>query len=362
MTDLNKKVAVGMSGGVDSSVAAYLLLQAGYDVEGIFMKNWEEDDSEQCNSKEDYEYAQAVCDHLQIRLHLVNFSDEYWVNVFESFINDLKKGYTPNPDVFCNKEIKFKQFYQYAISQGFDMIATGHYAKKCNSKNIELHMPKDKTKDQTYFLYMLNEEVLEKTLFPLDSLKKSEVKSIAKDMGLGLEEKKESMGICFIGKRKFSTFIDKYIKPIEGPIIDYETSREISRHNGLSKYTIGQRKGISIGGIKDSNESPWYVIDKDIDTNTLIVSQNQSPLFYIGEIELGDINMINKEFSNKNIKVRFRHGGNLRDCVLNKKKNKYTITLCEEERGIAQGQAAVFYNGTECIGGGTVISKCLRKN
>ncbi len=362
MSNLNKKVAVGISGGVDSSVAAYLLLKAGYEVEGIFMKNWEEDDSEECNSKEDFEDAQKVCKHLKIKLHQVNFSDEYWVNVFEGFINDLKKGYTPNPDVFCNKEIKFKQFYQYAISLGFDMIATGHYAKRHNSKNIELHIPKDENKDQTYFLYMLNKEVLEKTLFPLENLEKSDVKSIAKGMGLGLEEKNESMGICFIGKRKFSSFVDKYVKPIEGPIIDYDSNKIISSHKGLSKYTIGQRKGINIGGMKESSDLPWYVIDKNIDTNTLIVSQNQSPLFYVGDIELDNINIINDQFDGRNIKVRFRHGGKLRNCTLHYQKNKCIITLHEEERGIAQGQAAVFYNGTECIGGGTVISKCLRKN
>tara|TARA_B100001113_G_scaffold114923_1_gene93646 strand:+ start:1640 stop:2728 length:1089 start_codon:yes stop_codon:yes gene_type:complete len=362
MSNLNKKVAVGMSGGIDSSVAAYLLLEAGYDVEGIFMKNWEEDDTDECNSKKDYQDAQNVCNHLKIKLHLVNFSDEYWTNVFESFISDLKRGYTPNPDVFCNKEIKFKQFYNYALSLGFDLIATGHYAKRISKENMQLHIPKDKKKDQTYFLYMMQQDVLEKTLFPLEDLEKSEVKSIASNMNLGLENKKESMGICFIGKRKFSSFIDKYVKPIKGSIVDYESNKKISNHSGLSKYTIGQRKGINIGGIKDSNESPWYVIDKDIDTNTLIVSQNQSPLFYTGEIELENINIINKEFNNKNIQVRFRHGGSLRRCILNINNDKTTIMLTEEERGIAQGQSAVFYNGTECIGGGTVTSKCLRKN
>ena len=360
MSNLNKKVAVGMSGGVDSSVAAYLLLESGYDVEGIFMKNWEEDDSEECNSKKDYEDAQKVCNHLKIKLHQVNFSDRYWENVFEGFINDLKKGFTPNPDVFCNKEIKFKQFYNYAISLGFDLIATGHYARKKRRQEIQLHIPKDKIKDQTYFLYAINKDVLEKTLFPLENLEKFEVKSIASDMNLGLENRKESMGICFIGKRNFSSFVDKYIKPIDGPIVDYESNKQISHHTGLSKYTIGQRKGINIGGIKNSNESAWYVIDKDISTNTLLVSQDQSPLFYTGEIKLENVNIINKQISNKNLKARFRHGGSLKDCIINE--DKHIITLNQEERGIAQGQAAVLYSGTECIGGGTVISKCLRKN
>jgi len=360
MSNLNKKVAIGMSGGVDSSVAAYLLQKAGYDVEGIFMKNWEEDDLKECNSKRDYEDAQRVCNHLKIKLHQVNFSDSYWENVFEDFISDLKKGYTPNPDVFCNKEIKFKQFYNYAISLGFDLIATGHYARKKREQEIQLHIPKDRIKDQTYFLYAMNKDVLEKTLFPLENLEKYEVKSIATEMNLGLENKKESMGICFIGKRKFSSFVDKYVQPTDGPIVDYQSNKKISHHTGLSKYTIGQRKGINIGGMKTSIDAPWYVIDKDVVTNTLVVSQDQSPLFYTGKIKLENVNIINKELTYKSLKVRFRHGGSLKDCIINKDNNM--ITLNEEERGIAQGQAAVLYSGTECVGGGTVISKCLKKN
>ena len=362
MTKRNQKIAVGMSGGVDSSVAAYLLTQAKYDVEGIFMKNWEEDDKDECNSKEDFADAKRVCQLLDIKLNIINFSDEYWTNVFEVFINDLKKGFTPNPDVFCNKEIKFNQFYKYALSQGFDLIATGHYAKKVNNINPELHSPKDRIKDQTYFLYTLDENVLRNTVFPLEDLSKDEVKKIAIDLGFGLEKKKESMGICFIGKRKFSSFIDSYVEPIKGPIVNYRDDKIIGTHEGLSKYTIGQRKGINIGGLKDSIDSPWYVIDKNADDNSLIVSQDQSPLFYTGEIELGQFHAINKIIDNQSVKVRFRHGGDLRDCIFNIRDNKYIITLKENERGIAQGQAAVLYIGARCIGGGTVISKCLNRN
>jgi tRNA-specific 2-thiouridylase len=362
MTKRNQRIAVGMSGGVDSSVAAYLLTKAEYDVEGIFMKNWEEDDKDECNSKEDFEDAKRVCRLLDIKLNTINFSDEYWTNVFEVFISDLKKGFTPNPDVFCNKEIKFNQFYKYALSQGFDLIATGHYAKKVTNINSELHSPTDRIKDQTYFLYTLDENVLRNTVFPLEQMTKDEVKKIATNLGFGLEEKKESMGICFIGKRKFSSFIDSYVEPIKGPIINYHNNQIIGTHEGLSKYTIGQRKGINIGGLKDSIDSPWYVIDKNINENSLIVSQDQSPLFYTGEIELGQFNAINKISDNQNVKVRFRHGGDLKDCVFSIRDNKYIITLKENERGIAQGQAAVLYIGTRCIGGGTVISKCLNQN
>tara|TARA_B100001093_G_C26780447_1_gene994357 strand:- start:543 stop:1631 length:1089 start_codon:yes stop_codon:yes gene_type:complete len=362
MTKSKQRIAVGMSGGVDSSVAAYQLTQGKYDVEGIFMKNWEEDDQDDCNSKEDYEDAKRVCKSLNIKLNLINFSDRYWTNVFEIFINDLKKGFTPNPDVFCNKEIKFNQFYKYALSQGFDLIATGHYAKKINNKNPELHSPRDKFKDQTYFLYTMDKKVLKNTEFPLEELNKEDVKKIAVDLGLGLEKKKESMGICFIGKRKFSSFIDSYVKPIKGPIINYDNDRIIGTHKGLSKYTIGQRKGIDIGGTKDSIDAPWYVIDKNINKNSLIVSQDQSPLYYTGEIELDQFNAINEISDREKVKARFRHGGELRDCILNFKNNKYILTLNESERGIAQGQAAVLYIGTRCIGGGTVISKCLNQN
>lgn len=362
MTKSRQKVAVGMSGGVDSSVAAYKLIQEGYDVEGIFMKNWEEDDGDECNSKDDYKDAARVSKLLNIKLNLVNFSDKYWTNVFEVFVDDLKKGFTPNPDIFCNREIKFNQFYKYAKTLGFDLIATGHYAKKQTGERIELHMPKDKSKDQTYFLYTLKEKILKDILFPLEDLYKDEVKKIANELDLGLDNKKESMGICFIGKRKFSRFIDSYVQPVCGPIINYENKEKIGIHNGLSKYTIGQRKGINIGGMKDSEDSPWYVIDKDIENNSLTVSQNQSPLFYSGEIELSDFSSINKAYDNQDIKVRFRHGGALKKGKLNIKDNVYTITLYEKERGIAKGQAAVIYSGTECIGGGTVVSKCLSVN
>ena len=362
MTVSKEKVAVGMSGGVDSSIAAYLLSESGYQVKGIFMKNWEEDDGDNCSSREDYEDAMRVCKNLGIELNLVNFSDKYWTNVFESFIAELKKGYTPNPDVFCNKEIKFKQYYEYAMSLNFDLIATGHYARKVNKEEPELHIPKDSLKDQTYFLYMINQNVLTNTLFPLQELKKDDVKIIANDLKLELNHKKESMGICFIGKRKFSNFIDKYIEPIRGDIINFNTGEKIGHHAGLSKYTIGQRKGINIGGMQNSLDSPWYVIDKDIKQNSLYVSQNQSPLFYSGEIELINTNFINKSFNNDNIKVRFRHGGMLRDCDLKIANERCIINLKDTERGIAPGQAAVIYQGTRCLGGGVVKTKCLNKN
>ena len=355
------KVALGMSGGIDSSISAYLLSEAGYEVEGFFMKNWEEDDDNGCTSKKDYEDAIKICNKLGIKLNLVNFSDKYWSNVFEKFLAELKKGFTPNPDIFCNKEIKFKLYYDYAMSLGFDYIATGHYAKKLNLTEPQLHIPKDRIKDQTYFLYTLNEKVLKNTIFPLEEMEKNEVKKIEKKLNFGLERKKESMGICFIGNKKFTSFIDRYIKPEEGNIVDYRSKKIIGTHEGLNKYTIGQRKGIKIGGMRDKEELAWYVIDKNIDDNILIVSQDQAPLLYSGEIELNDFNLINKDYKKNNIRARFRHGGQLRACEFKVIDQKYIIRLKESERAIAPGQSAVLYNDTHCIGGGIITSKCLNK-
>ena len=361
MVSSKGKVALGMSGGIDSSISAYLLSEAGYEVEGIFMKNWEEDDDDGCTSKKDYEDAIKVCNKLGIKLNLVNFSDKYWSDVFEKFIDELKKGFTPNPDIFCNKEIKFKRYYEYAMSLGFDHIATGHYAKKLNFSQPQLHIPKDRIKDQTYFLYTLNEKVLNNTIFPLEEMEKNEVKKIEKKLNFGLERKKESMGICFIGNKKFTSFIDKYIKPEEGDIVDYKSKKIIGTHEGLNKYTIGQRKGIRIGGMKDKEELAWYVIDKNINDNILIVSQDQTPLLYSGEIELTDFNLINKDYKKNDIRARFRHGGQLRACDFKIIDQKYIIRLNESERAIAPGQSAVLYSDTHCIGGGIVTSKCLNK-
>ena len=355
------KVALGMSGGIDSSISAYLLSEAGYEVEGFFMKNWEEDDDDGCTSKKDYEDAVMICNKLGIKLNLVNFSDKYWSDVFEKFLVELKKGFTPNPDIFCNKEIKFKRYYDYAMSLGFDYIATGHYAKKLNLSQPQLRIPKDRIKDQTYFLYTLNEMVLNNTIFPLEEMEKNEVKKIEKKLNFGLERKKESMGICFIGNKKFTSFIDRYIKPEEGNIVDYKSKKIIGTHEGLNKYTIGQRKGIGIGGMKDREELAWYVIDKNIDHNILIVSQDQTPLLYSGEIELNDFNLINKDYKKNNIRARFRHGGQLRACDFKIIDQKYIITLNESERAVAPGQSVVLYNDTHCIGGGIVKSKCLNK-
>ena len=356
-----KKIIVGMSGGVDSSITAALLKDEGHDLSALFMKNWEEDDQDDCSSKKDYEDAKRICKKLNIKLNSINFSDKYWDLVFKRFLLELENGFTPNPDIYCNKEIKFNYFLKYALSLGADKIATGHYAKIIEGNGqISLNMPKDKFKDQTYFLYMLNQEILKDLLFPLEDLNKNEVKSIAKDLDIPLSEKKESMGICFIGKKNFTNFIDKYIENKPGNICSRENII-LGRHTGLFNYTIGQRKGIKIGGHKDFDEKPWFVIDKDMRNNILIVTQNEKELMYQGEIKIDEINWIHKVPSTDeyHCMARFRHGGKLVPIKIYPKEDK--IILCKSERAVTPGQSAVFYDGDKCLGGGIIRKLCSKK-
>ena len=270
-----KKVIVGMSGGVDSSVSAWLLLQQGYQVEGLFMKNWEEDDGEEyCTAAEDLADAQAVCDKLGIPLHKINFAAEYWDNVFEHFLGEYKAGRTPNPDILCNKEIKFKAFLEFAAEDlGADLIATGHYVRRqdVNGKS-QLLRGLDTNKDQSYFLYALSHQQIAQSLFPVGELEKPEVRRIAEQLDLITARKKDSTGICFIGERKFRDFLGRYLPARPGPI-ESTDGQVLGQHQGLMYHTLGQRKGLGIGGLKDSNDDPWYVVDKDLTGNRLIVAQ-----------------------------------------------------------------------------------------
>ena len=271
---LNKHVIVGMSGGVDSSIAAFLLRESGYHVEGLFMKNWEEDDeTEYCTAKVDLADAQSVCNKLGINLHTANFASEYWDNVFEHFLSEYRAGRTPNPDILCNREIKFKAFLEYASELGADYIATGHYARKKQLPE-EIHLLKalDNNKDQSYFLCEVNETCLQRTLFPLGELSKGKVRELAKELDLSTHDKKDSTGICFIGERKFKDFLERYL-PSQPGIIQTQTGEEIGTHTGLMFYTYGQRQGLGIGGIRNKPEAAWYVIDKDMEKNILIVAQ-----------------------------------------------------------------------------------------
>ena len=351
-----KNVAIAMSGGVDSSISAVLLKEMGYRVTGIFMKNWEEDDDDNnCNVADDYKDAKRVADKLGINLLTVNFSDKYWQLVFQRLIDGLLSGITPNPDIFCNKEIKFKYFYQHILSLGYDQLATGHYAKVENEDNkFKLKVANDWSKDQTYFLYMLQQDVLKNIIFPLENITKVEVKKIAKEFDLKISEKKESMGICFIGKKNFTKFIKQYLKDNPGDILD-EFGNIIGQHLGLFNYTIGQRKGLGIGGISDTNNNPWFVLSKDVSSNNLVVTQDEKKLLYKGKLLLSSTSWVHDApIANEKYSARFRHGGRLVPVLIEEINKRYYVILEEYERAVTIGQSAVIYRDNECLGGGII--------
>ena len=347
------KVLVGISGGVDSSVSAYILQKQGYEVHGLFMKNWEDDDgSPYCSIKEDFMDAVFVADQLNIPLYEINFAKEYRERVFSYFLTELEEGRTPNPDILCNKEIKFKEFYDYAISNNYDYIATGHYAQTDKSKLLKAY---DSNKDQTYFLHAIDKKVLDKTLFPIGNIDKDQVRKIAKDKQLITSEKKDSTGICFIGERPFPDFISNYLKEKNGMIVD-EKGNELGEHKGLQYYTLGQRQGIGIGGQKGSENSPWYVASKNIDSNTLIVVQgNTHPLLFSTELITRNKFLINhnidEEF-NGTAKVRYRQKD--QECNIKISEDKITVNFKNPQRAVTPGQSVVIYKDDECLGGGEI--------
>ncbi len=362
---MKKKVIIGLSGGVDSSVSAYLLLQKGYKVEGLFMKNWEQDDSEQyCPAAIDLADAQSVCEQLGITLHTVNFAKQYWDNVFSNFLDEYAKFRTPNPDVLCNKEIKFKLFYEHAKNLGADFIATGHYAKISRKDNIAgLYKAKDRSKDQTYFLHAIDKKVLEDTIFPLGEHLKSEVRTIARKLNLQNHAKKDSTGICFIGERRFKTFLNEYMLAKPGTIISSE-GQVLGEHDGLMFYTLGQRQGLNIGGLKDSTSEPWYVVNKDVKTNKLIVAQGKNhPLLFATGLICEPIHwLINEEKVELPMtcyaKTRYRQEDQA--CVISPAdNNKHYVMFSEPQRAITPGQYVVFYQKNQCLGG-AVIDKIIR--
>lgn len=360
MSETAKKVIVGMSGGVDSSVSAWLLQQQGYQVEGLFMKNWEEDDGEEyCTAAADLADAQAVCDKLGIELHTVNFAAEYWDNVFELFLAEYKAGRTPNPDILCNKEIKFKAFLEFAAEDlGADYIATGHYVRRADvDGKSRLLRGLDSNKDQSYFLYTLSHEQIAQSLFPVGELEKPQVRKIAEDLGLVTAKKKDSTGICFIGERKFREFLGRYLPAQPGKIITVDGD-EIGEHQGLMYHTLGQRKGLGIGGTKDGTEEPWYVVDKDVENNILIVAQgHEHPRLMSVGLIAQQLHWVDREpFTGTmrcTVKTRYRQT-DIPCTVKALDDDRIEVIFDEPVAAVTPGQSAVFYNGEVCLGGGII--------
>ena len=359
----SQRVIVGMSGGVDSSVSALLLIEQGYHVEGLFMKNWDEDDgTEYCTAKQDLMDAQGVCDKLGIVLHAANFAAEYWDNVFEHFLAEYKAGRTPNPDILCNREIKFKAFLDYAKTLGADYIATGHYVQRLG-EGIECQLVKglDANKDQSYFLHAVGAEEVSQTLFPIGAMEKPEVRAIAERHGLANHNKKDSTGICFIGERRFKDFLQQYL-PAQPGKIETSDGDVIGDHQGLMYHTIGQRQGLGIGGLAAYDKSAWYVIDKDLPRNRLIVAQGKNhPRLFKSFLTCQQLMWVDGKGPNLKsensvllmAKIRYRQADQA--CVITRlSTDKIEVAFTQPQRAITPGQSIVFYDGDVCLGGAVI--------
>ena len=357
-----KKVVVGISGGVDSSVAALLLKQQGYDVIGLFMRNWDTSvngdilgnpnlNNDICPQEEDYNDAKAVCEKIGIPLHRVDFVKEYWDNVFEYFLDELKKGRTPNPDIMCNKYIKFDYFIREAEKLGADYVATGHYAK---IENGQLMRSKDQNKDQTYFLSQVTHDQLKNILFPLGDIEKSEVRKIALENELSVAKKKDSTGICFIGERNFKGFLENYLPNMPGKIINLDTNEVVGEHIGLMYYTIGQRRGLDIGGTDDR----MFVVGKNLDKNELYVAIGEdNPYLYSDSCIIDTINF-NCDDRPTKCTAKFRYRAKDYPVTLEYLENGEIRVNYDNIKAVTPGQACVFYDGEKCLGGGIIKTVC----
>ncbi|MFY4774820.1 tRNA 2-thiouridine(34) synthase MnmA [Metabacillus sp. RGM 3146] len=349
------RVVVGMSGGVDSSVAALLLKEQGYDVIGIFMKNWDDtDENGVCTATEDYDDVIRVCNQIGIPYYAVNFEKQYWDKVFTYFLDEYKAGRTPNPDVMCNKEIKFKAFLEHAVSLGADYLATGHYARvEYRDGEFKMLRGVDENKDQTYFLNQLNQDQLSKVMFPIGNIEKSKVRELAKEAGLATAEKKDSTGICFIGERNFKEFLGNYL-PAQPGEMKTLSGKVMGKHDGLMYYTIGQRHGLGIGGSGD----PWFVVGKDLKKNVLFVDQGfHHDSLYSTSILAVNISWTSGKAPEGDLectaKFRYRQADNKVKVTMLDDSNA-RITFREPIRAVTPGQAVVFYDGDVCLGGGTI--------
>ena len=356
-----KKVVIGMSGGVDSSVAALLLKEQGYDVIGLFMQNWDEtDENGCCTAEEDYADVRRVCSLIDIPYYTVNFAKEYMDRVFSYFLAEYKAGRTPNPDVLCNREIKFGPFLDEAKKLGADYIATGHYCKISHENGVHLlQKAKDQNKDQTYFLNQLSQNQLADVLFPLQDMEKPEIRKIALEKGLATAKKKDSTGICFIGERNFRKFLSSYLPAQKGKILDLN-GKEVGEHLGLMYYTLGQRRGLELGGIKGEEAGGrWFVVKKDIQNNILYVSHGDESPLYSKSCEVSGFNWIPYPPQEKKFvcKAKFRYRQPDQDVsVLVREDGSLHIDFAEPQRAVTEGQYAVLYDGENCLGGGVIQS------
>lgn len=357
MNNSSGKVMVGLSGGVDSAVAALLLKRQGYDVVAVFMKNWEEKDEDGvCTSTEDYNDARRVAEQIGVPFYSVNFTREYYDRVFQYFLSEYERGRTPNPDILCNSEIKFKSFLNLSRTAGTDFLATGHYARlDLNGGETHLLRAADNNKDQTYFLAGLSSNQLKNAMFPIGGMQKKEVRELAKEHGLVNAAKKDSTGICFIGERHFKQFLSNYLPAKPGDIMDV-SGRVLGKHDGLMYYTIGQRKGINIGGVDFGTGEPWFVVKKDVKSNTLIVQQGEGGALLSSALVANEINWISGEAPKTEFtctaKFRYRQPDQRVRVTLNGACTH--VEFFESQRAVTTGQWVVFYDGENCLGGGAI--------
>ncbi len=355
----NTRIVVGMSGGVDSSVTALLLKQQGYEVIGIFMKNWDDtDELGYCTAEADAEDVRRVCEQLDIPYYTVNFEKEYFDKVFSYFLDEYKAGRTPNPDVMCNREIKFGEFLNKAMDLGADYVATGHYARVIEEDGqYRLLRGVDSNKDQTYFLNALSQEQLSKAMFPIGHLPKPEVRRLAEEAGLYTAKKKDSTGVCFIGERNFKEFLGQYLPAQSGDMVDIVTGEVKGRHDGLMYYTLGQRQGLGIGG--SGSGEPWFVADKDLTNNILYVVQGDHPCLYSTGLVASGMNWIAgqdampKDAYTCTAKFRYRQPDQ-EVTITPREDGTVHVAFAKPQKAITPGQAVVFYQGDECLGGGTI--------